>query len=159
MARDQPSLGKVRITYPCATVTILSEDKTARTPCSWTAATRSRYARLREQPYKRSVNNVRCSLHALLPAPKLRFAESGAHIRRSRCSHRPKSPGPSYETRKYCWVVPGAASAAPGPVERGAGAPLAGMRPWNRPSARRHRPYARLRGQIPKGPSSELRRA
>jgi len=38
-----------------------------------------------------------------------------------------------------------------GPVERGAGAPLAGMRPCNRPIACRHRPYACLRGQIPRG--------
>jgi hypothetical protein len=67
-----------------------------------------------------------------------------------RCGTRPESPGPSKEEvslgcakvrRLRCY----------GPVERGAGAPLAGMRPCNRPLACRHRPYACLRGQIPRG--------
>ena len=47
-----------------------------------------------------------------------------------------------------------------GSAERGAGAPFTGMRPWSRSRRVVQMPiHARLRGQIPEGPSSALRRA
>jgi hypothetical protein len=114
----------------------LAEDKTTRTPCSRTAATRLRNARLREQPWERSVKRVQRSRSALLPAPKLR------------------SPSPERTPGGVGAVRPRRAEQVPSVVCLDATP--------ERDAARRYdaRSYARLRGHIPQaGPCSALRRA
>ena len=103
------------------------------------------YPSLQPSPKGGGKKSWRGGGHEVLPSPQF-----GGEVRRN-VEQGPRFSGCDRGGAHKHAGSRGAASRSGGPVERGAGAPLAGMRPWNRPGARRVRPYARLRGQIPRG--------